>query len=332
MGAIWHGIFVFLALLSGEPAEPNSPAETSQPKSVLTAPVADDRPQAPAHLEAQARDLALGHNHTCHLEDGIVDCWGSNHFGQSSVPDKLTAVIDIAAADQNTCALTSERAVCWGIDGDWERPVENGQSISTGGFHICGLDDNGPWCERGGNDYGENTIPEDLDAPEQIVAGYSHTCALDDGRVLCWGSNEFGEIEVPRLQQPTMIAAGAWYTCAIDGPSVICWGENTFGQLDVPSLVEPKAIMAGHNHACAIDRYGLQCWGRNAFGQAEVPSIAEVEIAMPGTHHTCAIADDEPRCWGYGAQGQLSSENDTESPLESGKANATMIRFAYQAL
>ncbi len=271
----------------------------------------DVQPPAPTQTETAAvfaARLALGHNHTCYLEGGEVFCWGSDYYGQTTVPAGLIDVNEISAADQNTCVLTPETMSCWGIDGWFTVPVSNGRSLSVGGFHVCFVEDEGVWCSRGGNQYGELEIPVDIHQPIQVAAGVTHTCALDANGVKCWGSNEFGETDVPPLDNPTQISAGGWFSCALDGAQVVCWGNNEFGQLELPSLVEPKAVIAGHNHACAIDRYGLQCWGRNAFDQAIVPSeLAEVALVQPGTHHSCAVdASNDVYCWGFNGQGQTS--------------------------
>lgn len=295
------------ASVRGFAAEPEAkitaPTATSENTAVTVAPAASqDAPSLADHY-----DLALGHNHTCELANGDVACWGSSYYGQTDVPGDIHDVLDIAAADQNTCAVQSDLLTCWGIDGDYVFPVDDGIQVSTGGFHVCVIDAEGLWCDRGGNEYGELNIPASLSKPVQVAAGTTHTCAIGNDGVSCWGSNEFGEIDVPALENPTQIAAGGWYSCALDGDAVKCWGNNDFGQLDVPTLVEPTAIMAGHNHACAIDRYGLQCWGRNAFGQADVPSLIEPRVAQPGTHHSCAVeADGNTVCWGYNAQGQAT--------------------------
>ncbi len=251
--------------------------------------------------------LTLGHNHTCALIDGDVTCWGSDLFGQSSVPGILRETRQVVAADQNTCAMDEHNVTCWGIDGFNLFPLNNGRQMSTGGLHVCVIDDEGLWCYRGGNKYGELEVPTDLKNPRQVAVGLHHTCTLDDNGVKCWGRNDFGETNIPVLNDPRWITAGGNFTCALDGDSVVCWGLNNYGQLDVPSLINPKYVEAGFSHACAIDDAGLVCWGRNSFQQADPPMLASPYQAAPGTHHSCAL--DEAgglSCWGYDAQGQSS--------------------------
>ena len=79
-----------------------------------------------------------------------------------------------------------------------------------------------------------------------IVTGSAHTCALTvAGSVLCWGSNNRGQIgdgtttqrllpsAVSGLESGVMaIAAGALHTCALKANGgVQCWGWNPDGRL-----------------------------------------------------------------------------------------------------
>ena len=55
----------------------------------------------------------------------------------------------------------------------------------------------GTWSARGYNGTGEVTVPGGLDSVAQVSAGMFVTCALnDDGTVVCWGSNDFGQAAV----------------------------------------------------------------------------------------------------------------------------------------
>ncbi|MCK7594613.1 hypothetical protein [Pseudomarimonas salicorniae] len=132
----------------------------------------------------------------------------------------------------------------------------------------------------------------------QTASGRAHSCALiRDGRVVCWGRNEFGQLGVgERSTQPRttpvpvrdlppdirFIAAGLAHSCAVDGMGAVhCWGWNAFGQLgttageDRPSPLRVEglpadavAISLGFNHSCALMRSGeVWCWGGNGNGQ-----------------------------------------------------------------
>lgn len=141
-----------------------------------------------------------------------------------------------------------------------------------------------------------------------LSLGTAHSCAiLDDGRVLCWGANERGqlgngttvEVRAPDLQKvinfPVQapvekIGAGVEHSCALVDARVYCWGSNAYGQIGDNSLdygkhsAVPQAVFGldegvvdlavGAYHSCALKQddpnepiYSVHCWGRNHRGQ-----------------------------------------------------------------
>jgi len=132
-----------------------------------------------------------------------------------------------------------------------------------------------------------------------VAAGDEHTCALhDDGVVVCWGSNDFGQLGNEEVAESTTpvpatlpddahivaIAAGGYHTCAVARDHrVFCWGSNDFGQLGigvatsqpVPQIVTlaptdgvATGVAAGGFTSCVLLSNGrAQCWGRNQYGE-----------------------------------------------------------------
>ena len=95
--------------------------------------------------------------------------------------------------------------------------------------------------------------------------GDFHACVIDNGTVVCWGSNGFtprGRSNKPTLVNPREIVAGGYHVCALDDDGVKCWGYSSKGQLDVPPLSNPSALFAGRDSTCALDDSGLVCWER----------------------------------------------------------------------
>jgi alpha-tubulin suppressor-like RCC1 family protein len=143
-----------------------------------------------------------------------------------------------------------------------------------------------------------------------LAAGGSHTCALDDTGLVCWGWNFYGQTDVPSLSNPTQVSLGNNASCALDDTGVVCWGVNglnywNVGQTDVPSLSNPTQVSVGRKYTCALDDTGVVCWGRNDYGQTDVPSLSNpTKVLSSDEYHICALDDSGVVCWGRNDYGQ----------------------------
>ncbi|MEM9188679.1 MAG: hypothetical protein AAGF12_05860 [Myxococcota bacterium] len=122
------------------------------------------------------------------------------------------------------------------------------------------------------------------------------SCALHrDGRLWCWGSNEFGQLGLPEQTNPTRT------------PQLLP------GQFEHVSTGNDSAITA-----CAVDdASGLFCWGAGSSGQAGLgsPRSAEMPTAVGtslnwtdisvGVGVSCGVREGELSCWGWAAEGRL---------------------------
>lgn len=128
-----------------------------------------------------------------------------------------------------------------------------------------------------------------------IAAGGSHTCALINGAVKCWGSNHGGQLG---NGSPLYIAGE---------------GARSYLPVQVTGLTSGvQAIAAGGAHTCAVLPNGVKCWGSNRFGQLGSSSTATVEsepvqvIGLSGgaqaiaanSRRTCAVVNGSAWCWG----------------------------------
>ncbi len=147
--------------------------------------------------------------HTCaRIHAGDVYCWGAgregqlgnNDFRDSSVPVKVQGLsgrpVSITTGDRNSCAVTrrtvgddeSSQAYCWGGE-------PNGQ--------------NGDGQDGHGNNFEDWTAVGVLQSggAETVSAGLAHSCATFGRRVVCWGSNGFGQLGDPangsQVNEPT---------------------------------------------------------------------------------------------------------------------------------
>ncbi len=178
-----------------------------------------------------------------------------------------------------------------------------------------------------------------------IAAGGDTSCAVVEGVVECWGSNDGGQlgvspsgalwsatpVVVPDLATASSVAVGSHHACAILAGTgeVACWGANGAGQLGdgtttphgaqkVPGVSNASLLALGGQHTCAQTSAGLICWGDNAVGQlgdgtttAHGPGAA---VSLPtaassiaaGDQFTCAVAAASVYCWGTNADGELA--------------------------
>ncbi len=171
--------------------------------------------------------------------------------------------------------------------------------IAIGERHICAIDNSGVLC-LGSNDNGQTDVPTDLVNPIQVSAGGFNTCALDENGVHCWGNTPKKYQPPSHFINPIQVEMGQNFTCVLDNNGVQCWGTNSYGQTDIPiGLHNPIQISAGEDHICALGDSKVICWGSNKFGQIDVPTdLINPTQVSAGRDHSCAIDNTGVRCWG----------------------------------
>jgi alpha-tubulin suppressor-like RCC1 family protein len=320
--------------------------------------------------------LALGEFHSCAHTTNAVLCWGDNEFGQlgNSSPSSTASPTPVV-----------DSGLLFGV-----------HQVVLGGKHSCALRDDGRVLCWGRNYFGQlgndmnmgeldtNPVPTLVDnaalgVVRQLSLGSDHTCALrDDGRVLCWGNNRYGQLGTAANNGtgspnpvPTLVDHGAlgvvrqlatsggagFHSCALrDDGRVLCWGYNNYGQLGSsvnngtmtpnpsPTLVASGAVVGvrqvaiGYAHTCALRDDGrVSCWGDNSIGQLGSDSNSGTTIPNPvpiliddseltnvrqiavGRAHGCGLrGDGRALCWGLNSFGQLghgtNSTTNTPNP------------------
>lgn len=207
-------------------------------------------------------------------------------------PTRIPGLSDVRAVSMgasHACALRANgTVVCWGLNNDGEAGV--------------GV------AEATGHEPGGLVVRDDgstLTGVLEIAAGGTHTCARTANELLCWGSNNAGQLGFSQAEVPSapfalpltlpwpgarLVALSTSYqsTCAVEAEGrVACWGRNEEGQAGIgsaspepvtsPMPVEaaPPAsavrftdVTSAWNHQCALGEDGqVYCFGQSSFGQ-----------------------------------------------------------------
>jgi len=240
-----------------------------------------------AHLAAHsATTVSVARFHACMINNGALKCWGANSDGQLGdgsiegkttpvpVPGLTSGVTAVSAGRFHTCAIHNTALKCWGSnslgqlgDGDTAWPYAVTPTQVTG-------------------------LTSGVTA---VSAGESHTCAIHNRALKCWGYSRSGELgdgtntykniptQVTGLTSGvTAVSAGSSHTCAIHNGALKCWGSNGNGRLGngittnrtvlIPIPIiglesAVTAVSAGSGYTCAIHNGALKCWGSNHSGQ-----------------------------------------------------------------
>ncbi|MEM9862610.1 MAG: hypothetical protein AAF938_13385 [Myxococcota bacterium] len=237
----------------------------------------------PTEIALAAQQISAGGQHTCAVQTngGALHCWGDNTEGQLGVADPPQVLLPMLVSSPAPLVEVSSGELFTCI-----RHV-------SGRVHCSGANDNG---QLGYGDFeARSRFAERVplaDLAVDISAGRRHACAvLQDGRVQCWGANDFGQLgveagpdvpqpsELPDLNDAVEVSAGAEFTCVrrANGTS-LCFGRNGFGERgggeaigavgNAVDLLDAVQLDAGSNQGCAIRVDGeLWCWGQAQHGR-----------------------------------------------------------------
>ena len=302
-----------------------------------------------------ATDQATGESTACMIADGDAHCWGAfpgngtnpllpdgsssqvpNGVGSALYGVKLTKM---NATDDNgpICMAGNGDAYCWGIQSSnvlsptaYNMGNEAVLDVAAGQNFACFVANGSNYCYgangRGAHGTGDRVahpVPAKSstigltsgEAATQISTGDTHSCAVVNGYIYCWGRNDQGQIgtsdRINRLQPygvnginnpkgATDVTTGASHSCGIVNGRTFCWGDDNYGQLgdgganlDRLSAVEIGGQLAGKNttsidasttHTCAVANGQAYCWGDNTYGQLgnNSTTASGVPVAVQG--------------------------------------------------
>ncbi|CAD5210158.1 unnamed protein product [Bursaphelenchus xylophilus] len=286
--------------------------------------------------------IATGQSHNLAVtEDGRLFAWGLNDNYQCGISEagslftptrvsNLSGVCQVACGSLSSIVLLDCNKVFvfgWVIGqaiGPTEIPLLNHiplRQVAAGGDHFAVLTRSGNVMCWGRNDYGQTSVEavDEVREPTlvggpiksmkviQVACGGRHTSILTiEGRVFCFGANNFGQLGVSRkcralsVPSPVLdllgtkvksIACGSSHTMAMTSKGLFSFGYNDYGQLgtgerDATALSpvsvkvdDPKALFAGWDQTIIL------CGGPGWMQNIKLPKVltyAKMESLIEG--------------------------------------------------
>lgn len=277
-------------------------------------------------------ELALAGWHSCARRGSELFCWGQRFTAaQAEPPNALNPdrtqpraignvqIAHVAVGGPHTCAIEKNgRHVCFGHASLGELGAPDAGVSCSAPILYAYTGETTPTCAA-------SLVPREPALPglAGIAAGEVHSCALTNGRVVCWGSNADKQAPAAVLLDATtqlegvqMLASAGHRSCALAQNKVFCWGDGA-NTTAVAGLVNPIAIGVGEGIACAIGAdKKVACWS-GTVSDAGVPTpiaLDDVIAVAPGLRHACAMKKDRSVfCWGKNDRGQLGDGTKVDS-------------------
>ncbi len=242
-----------------------------------------------------------------------IRAWGSNGYGELTLPGSLTDAVAVAAGDVTGLALKRDgTVVAWGRDGNADTPagLDNVVAMEKS-FPPLALKSDGTVVTWGWYNSGYHPAPAGLNNVVAIAANELHSMALkSDGTVVIWGDDNKA---VPADLTDEVAIAAPDYDSSLalksDG-TVVYWNNTTSKQSLLPAgLADVTAISAGQVVSLALKSDGtVVAWGYDGYGynSTVVPAGLSGVVAIDaGTWHSLALKNDGTVvAWGANDSGQ----------------------------
>ncbi len=232
--------------------------------------------------------LPKSKNWACAVDEGSVKCWGSERYYSAKgvwgagdedpkdvltpipVPDLPHGATAVSIQNIHACAVIRGAVWCWGypLDGSSHTAIEGVDSVDTA---------------YSSEDLKPDPISGVSSGVTQLCVGSDFGCALQNGKVKCWGGNTFGQLGVdPKklsksleavlvegISNATLLSCGGDGACAVMNDELYCWGGHqvTYRSPHVPTKIPdlPAGIIevrGGGRAGCAlVSNEKIYCWG-----------------------------------------------------------------------
>lgn len=195
--------------------------EFSDVRKVITATAIAETPQFPCIVYENASGTRG------------LRCFGGSNELRDEAPPLTAEDTKLAAGNSTGCFYGGETTRCWGsLIGNVETPnLSFAKKISFGNEFGCATDQFGFVCWGSKMDERELLVPPnmgDLDFVVDFSLGDHHVCAITrEARLVCWGRNDSGQLNVPPVTNPVSIASSGDTNCVSSDEGVTCWGARS---------------------------------------------------------------------------------------------------------
>ena len=211
----------------------------------------------------------------------------------------------------------AEHIVEWSADCNGDGIVDYGQ-ILDGTF--ADLNSNGV------PDHCEDEATATIDAPKLALGTGFAAAITEDGRVVVWGDNTHGVLNVPDgIVDPVEIAAWERHVLVLQADGrVVCWGDNTYGQANVPKGLAPAVSIAGLSRGSlalhadgSVSGWGDDYWCGAGTTTLDMPDGVDIrEISGGNAHWLYRMSNGFVAGRGCNFNGQWNVPNAAQPPLD----------------
>ncbi len=175
-------------------------------------------------------------------------------------------------------------------------------------------------------DHCEDEATATIDAPKLALGTGFAAAITEDGRVVVWGDNTHGVLNVPDgIVDPVDIAAWERHVLVLQADGrVVCWGDNTYGQTNVPKGLAPAVSIAGLSRGSlalhadgSVSGWGDDYWCGAGTTTLDMPDGVDIrEISGGNAHWLYRMSNGFVAGRGCNYNGQWNVPNAAQPPLD----------------